>query len=67
MKPTVHYSKIFVPLKIYSSALVMTVDHPKLTNSGGASLTSAVLRINDDGSFETFNTHYVPVDGYQDL
>jgi len=40
-------------------ANVYTLDHPRL---GARNVrTSIVININEDGSFETLNTYYVPV------
>lgn len=61
MKPIVnfiqHKNNIIV---VGVSALVEAINHPRL----GAELvrTSAVLSINDNGSFETRNSIYVPVE-----
>jgi hypothetical protein len=37
-----------------------TVNHPKLRNDGGCVITSPVKWVEDDGSFETYNTRYEP-------
>jgi len=40
-------------------AFVYAVDHPRL---GSANIrTSMIINLNDDGSFETLNTIYVPI------
>jgi hypothetical protein len=68
-KPTVHFvaparffnAEIMGTNEIIKLASVWALDHPRL--SEGLVRTSIVLNINDDGSFETLNTLYVPSKG----
>lgn len=53
-----------LPIRIGRSAYVMTIDHPNLCNAVDGSsiaITSNVIAINEDGSFETHNSIYRPV------
>lgn len=63
-KPTVKYVRDSLEFHVYEGktiyAKVMTVDHPHLGSAEVA--TSTVIKQNDDGSFETRNTIYVPTD-----
>jgi hypothetical protein len=44
--------------KTYELARVYALDHPRLGQ--GDIRTSIILKHNEDGSFETLNTHYAP-------
>jgi hypothetical protein len=54
-----------LPVKVGERAYINTYDHPNLSNrqmeEGNITITSAVTAINEDGSFETQNTLYRPV------
>lgn len=59
-KPKVSYTSI-IYLRKGDSAIVTPVDHPSpLVSNQKAAWTSPVLAINQDGSFETENTLYIP-------
>lgn len=53
------------PLVVGRSAYINTYDHPDLSNKQAEDnnivITSRVIGINPDGSFETMNTIYRPV------
>jgi hypothetical protein len=54
-----------LPIVVGKSALINTIDHPDLSNGPtGETLarTSTVVTIFEDGSFETLNTLYRPVE-----
>lgn len=62
-KVVVHYSALAAPLAVGYMAVVYPVDHPSpLVRNKEVAYTTPVQKINDDGSFETKNTKYVPVD-----
>ena len=59
-KPIVHYiSDGFTIIKLGERALIYPVDHPSpwVTN-GRIAHTSPIIRVGDDGEFETWNTIY---------
>lgn len=66
-KPIVHFrgTPNFMGVDPYSIAKVYAVDHPKLPT--GVVWTSAVIKKNEDGSFETLNTLYKPYKENNDL
>lgn len=60
-KRIVHFhSKTFV--EVGQRAVVIPIDHPDTYNvdNGRNVYTSTVQRINEDGSFETLNSVYIP-------
>ena len=64
MKRTVHYKSSEGALNphVGNTAVVWPLDHPdtsRVSNTGPV-ITSTVVKINDDGSFETLNSIYVP-------
>lgn len=68
-KPVVHYTpnpKQYIPVHPGGSALVWPVDHTnhvpgqRVSNSTWCT-TSEVVRVGDNGEFETLNTIYKPV------
>lgn len=66
MKPIVHYNnELLSIIALGCGAVVMPVDHPnhlpdhRVTNTTHV-LTSCVLKLHYDGSFETENTIYKP-------
>jgi hypothetical protein len=66
-KPLVKFFRTVVAPVEGRAAVIFTVDHPLLSNSGvRPSVTSTVLKVNEDGSFETLNTIYVPATGKGD-
>lgn len=66
MKPTVHYNNaVFSSIALGQGALVLPIDHRNHIKGQDVSntthvLTSRVLKIFPDGSFETLNTFYKP-------
>ena len=66
MKPTVHYNNLLLSvIALGRGALVAPVDHPNHLASHAVSntkhvLTSRVIKVHYDGSFETENTIYKP-------
>ena len=61
MKPTVHFIReSFMPTTYHNSASVIALDHPRL--GYGRIISSSVVEMREDGSFETLNTFYVPVE-----
>lgn len=69
-KPVVHYTPNphqFIPDVVGKGAMVWPVDHPNHLFSQNVSnetacFTSAVIRIGENGEFETLNTIYKPVE-----
>lgn len=59
-KPTVHFmgEPTFLKWEELETALVHTIDHPRLGQD--IVRTSLIVQKNEDGSFETLNTLYVP-------
>lgn len=66
MKPTVHYDKTqFSSIILGSAAFVKPIDHTNHLEGHHVSntthvMTSRVVKIFPDGSFETLNTFYKP-------
>jgi hypothetical protein len=61
MKKIVHYDQLIYPLQVGRSArLTRTWDHPgpNVANAGSNVKTSWVVRIGEDGEFETENSIY---------
>lgn len=56
---------LMFPIVEGRSAYINTIDHPDLSNepleSNNVTITSQVVKVNEDGSFETLNTLYRPV------
>lgn len=59
-KPTVHFigEPTFLQWEELETALVHALDHPRLGQD--IIRTSLIVQKNEDGSFETLNTLYVP-------
>jgi len=68
MKPVVKYQhdSIVGSLKVGKSAMIKPIDHssPYVSNTQHV-YTSAIVKVNTDGSFETQNTLYVPTNEKQ--
>lgn len=64
MKRTVRFRRpANVGPKVGESAIVFPFDHPdseRVSNRDYA-ITSEVVKVNEDGSFETLNSKYIPV------
>lgn len=66
MKPTVHYNNLLLSvIALGRGALVAPIDHPNHLADHAVSntkhvLTSRVIKVHYDGSFETENTIYKP-------
>jgi diphthamide synthase (EF-2-diphthine--ammonia ligase) len=59
MKPVVHYDQCFTkPEEGKCMMLSRTWDHPSLQNAGSMVRTSTVVRVGEDGEFETLNSIY---------
>jgi hypothetical protein len=60
-KPVVHFTPVKGEnYKIGHSIAVLPVDHPAVYLNGRITFTTPVVKVNIDGSFETYNTVYVP-------
>lgn len=61
-KPVVQYADVGGPVVVGQRVSVLPLNHPDTYNvtNGYPAWTSAVLRIGDNGEFETKNTIYVP-------
>lgn len=64
-KPIVHFTSAVIPA-VGGRAIVVTTDHwaTDRVTPGHEAVTSKVVDVFSDGSFETENTHYVPT-GHQ--
>lgn len=62
MKPVVLYVGGTLPIVVGQPAYVYTLDHPNqsLNQSVYGVRTSEVVRVDEDGVFETLNSIYVP-------
>lgn len=66
MKPTVHYNNaVFSSIALGQPAIVLPIDHTNHVPGQHVSntthvMTSRVIKIFPDGSFETLNTFYKP-------
>lgn len=61
MKPTVQYIDLLFPPKVGTNTMLKPIDHPSnlVTNTRHVH-TSEVVKIEENGVFETKNTRYVP-------
>ena len=64
MKRTVHFKPddVAVSPRVGHSAVVFPLDHDDTENVSNTTHvhTSEVVKVNDDGSFETLNSIYIP-------
>ena len=62
MKPVVHYTQVVdQDLKVGKSTRVFGVrDHPYISPMAKYVVTSPIIRVEEDGTFETLNTIYKP-------
>jgi len=61
MKPTVQYINLQFPPKIGINTILQPIDHPSyLVTNTNPVVTSNVVKIEENGVFETENTRYVP-------
>jgi hypothetical protein len=61
MKPVVHYDQVISHLIVGQVAfLTRTWDHPgpNVGNAGSTVMTSPLVRVGEDGEFETLNSIY---------
>lgn len=70
MKRKVVYIEVIYPrpLEIGARATVIPLNHPDTENvmNGAPCYTTPVIKINEDRSFETWNTLYVPMENLTD-
>lgn len=59
-KKVVHYSAMLIEPKVGYPAIVLPVDHPDTDNVSNLEFatTSRVVRVGNNGEFETLNTIY---------
>jgi hypothetical protein len=63
VKPSVHFKDYLFKPEVGRACVVFPTDHPakdRVSNKKWA-ITSPVVAIQQDGSFETMNTRYVPL------
>ena len=59
MKPVVRYKIAYGKISVGTPAIVFPIDHPsELVSNTNPALTSTVIRVGENGEFETKNTIY---------